>query len=189
MSLLSKSPKNCVIALQQNLETTADLFAALNQMHDVTMHIQGRHYRNASNHCVTFTSNTSLTLFWNTWYAFFLLKIRLKTFHTFPSTQARLSGISTGPTAAVLSFTRHAICRRYWIAPERKCSLTPRTSIWPRTRWTWCWRRLRRWPALTQCRGQNSELSTNNWLSNEPIKNAWGKKRKKKQVAGEFSSI
>ncbi|XP_053094236.1 polycystic kidney disease protein 1-like 2 [Pangasianodon hypophthalmus] len=42
VNLLSKSPKNCVIALQENLETTADLFAALNQMHDVIVNIQGQ---------------------------------------------------------------------------------------------------------------------------------------------------
>ncbi|XP_017333410.1 polycystic kidney disease protein 1-like 2 [Ictalurus punctatus] len=63
VSLLSKSPKNCVIALQQNLETTADLFAALNQMHDVTMHIQGQtvgdqHWA----HCSRFVFHTSCHL-------------------------------------------------------------------------------------------------------------------------------
>ncbi|KAK3562032.1 hypothetical protein QTP86_024799 [Hemibagrus guttatus] len=42
VTLLGKSPKNCVIALQQNLETTADLFAALNQMHEVVVNIQGQ---------------------------------------------------------------------------------------------------------------------------------------------------
>lgn len=46
VTLLGKSPKNCVIALQQNLETTADLFAALNQMHEVVVNIQGKYYRN-----------------------------------------------------------------------------------------------------------------------------------------------
>ncbi|KAI5101376.1 polycystic kidney disease protein 1-like 2, partial [Silurus meridionalis] len=40
--LLSKSPKNCVIALQENLETTGDLFAALNQIHDVIENVQGQ---------------------------------------------------------------------------------------------------------------------------------------------------
>lgn len=90
---------------------------------------------------------------------FFILKI--KAFPTFPPIQARLSGISTGLTAAALSSTLYAISHRYWIVPERKCFLTPRTLIWPRTRWTWCWRRLRRWPARIQCRGQNSDLFTN----------------------------
>lgn len=49
VALLSKSAKNDVIALQQNLETTGDLFAALNQMHDVIVNIQGRHSRNTCN--------------------------------------------------------------------------------------------------------------------------------------------
>lgn len=54
VTLLSKSPKNCVIALQQNLETTGDLFAALNQMHDVIVNIQG---------AVAFTSSTVILKF------------------------------------------------------------------------------------------------------------------------------
>lgn len=56
VNLLSKSPKNGVIALQQNIETTADLFAALNQMHDVIVNIQGRHYKNGFSQWLITTS-------------------------------------------------------------------------------------------------------------------------------------
>ncbi|XP_053368674.1 polycystic kidney disease protein 1-like 2 [Clarias gariepinus] len=63
VNLLSKSPKNCVIAMSQSLETTADLFAALNQMHDVVVNIQGQtvgdqHWA----HCSRFLFHTSCHL-------------------------------------------------------------------------------------------------------------------------------